>query len=303
MLQHEFEGANELANSLIAGGADPQSEVYVMYCGPRVDDPRGAPQIYGLSHPCEPQAKPFARGRPRQYRLRDLANRKTATLAVGEGLERIPFLNADAQTIFQFGARLVVGVGEAVRNSMLRVPGSNDGPFWATKSINLWQAVVTALCHKRDTQGQALSVDLLKQHLMLDKVEALYLEGHEDSIRTGEWADGFTGVKAYLEAGLPAYRVEKLLAQRAGTLPDQDAAASQRMGFLDHARKSLWQDDMAREQHNYRAAALVPVLAHMAGMFDAPWARLRPGYSVYVETFSSESPNTAKQAQTIERAY
>ena len=57
---------------------------------------------------------------------------------------------------------------------------------------------------------------------------------------------------------------------------------------------------MARDQHNYRAAALVPVLAHMAGMFDAPSARLRPGY--YVEAFSSESPHTAKQAQAIEQA-
>lgn len=154
-----------------------------------------------------------------------------------------PFSAADADTIIQMGA-----------NMLPKVEG--EGKNWQEKALNLWRALVVALCYKRDTQGMDLSVATFLEYMALPKIEDLYVEGYKEAMdRGGEWSYGFIGIKSYLDTGCPAYKVDKLLAKHSLG----DAAAPGPAG-RQAAGKQFEQDSMAYEQHSYRTTQLMPVL-------------------------------------------
>lgn len=158
-----------------------------------------------------------------------------------------PVSSADADTIIQMGA-----------NMLPKVEG--EGKNWQEKALNLWRAVIQALCYMRDTDIQGieradLSISTIIDFLALPKVEELYLIGYREFEEKGEWSHGFNGVKAYLESGCPAYKTEKLLAKHGyGDQPPQAPGRPAPGG------KAFEQDSMAYEQHAYRTSQLMPVL-------------------------------------------
>lgn len=154
-----------------------------------------------------------------------------------------PVSSADADTIIQMGA-----------NMLPKVEG--EGKNWQEKALNLWRAVIQALCYLRDTEGMDLSVATIIDHLALPMIEQLYVKGYEESIARGEWSYGFAGIKSYLDSGCPAYKVDKLLAKHG--YGDQQAPAAP--GRAAQAGKAFDQDSMAFEQHAYRTTQLMPVL-------------------------------------------
>lgn len=154
-----------------------------------------------------------------------------------------PVSAADADTIIQMGA-----------NMLPKVEG--EGKNWQEKALNLWRAVIVALCYRRDTEGMDISVATIIEYLALPKVEELFLLGYEESLQRGEWSYGYAGVKAYLDSGCPAYKVDKLLAKNGyGDTP----APAGRPGAAASG-KAFEQDSMAYEQHSYRTTQLMPVL-------------------------------------------
>lgn len=154
-----------------------------------------------------------------------------------------PVSSADADTIIQMGA-----------NMLPKVEG--EGKNWQEKALNLWRAVIQALCYMRDTDGVDLSVATIIDHLALPKIEELYVKGYEESQVRGEWSYGFAGIKSYLESGCPAYKVDKLLAKHGyGDQPPPAAGGRPSAGG-----KAFEQDSMAFEQHAYRTTQLMPVL-------------------------------------------
>lgn len=155
-----------------------------------------------------------------------------------------PFTSADADTIIQMGA-----------NMLPKVEG--EGKNWQEKALNLWRAMVVALCYKRDTMGFDLSVSTLVDYMNLAKIEELYIEGYDEAKRDGEWSYGFISIKTYLDSGCPAYKVDKLLAKfnREGA-----PAPAQAFGAPRPKAASTDQDSMAYEQHAYRTSQLMPVL-------------------------------------------
>jgi hypothetical protein len=246
MMLSEFEYANELANFMISSGTDPHSQVYILFVGHSVyesERPHDLPPlIAGFSHPRDPHSLSVTvKGRPRHYRLGDLANRKNAQAVVEEQLHRIPFVHTDAETIAQLGARVVIGSSQGIRQAFFQHPSTPTAEERVLKSITLWRAMVDAFCHKRDLQDTELSLDWVKHNLALDKIERLYLQAHNESIRSGEWAEGLLGIKAYLETGLPVYRVKKLLA-------------------------GLQQDPISQAAHHNNTSVLMPALIHLEGL-------------------------------------
>ena len=154
-----------------------------------------------------------------------------------------PVSSADADTIIQMGA-----------NMLPKVEG--EGKNWQEKALNLWRAVIQALCYMRDTDGVDLSVATIIDHLALPMIEQLYVKGYEESQIRGEWSYGFAGIKSYLESGCPAYKVDKLLAKHGYG----DAPAPAAGGRPAAGGKAFEQDSMAYEQHAYRTTQLMPVL-------------------------------------------
>lgn len=162
-----------------------------------------------------------------------------------------PFPAADADTIIQMGANLLP-------------KAEGDSKNWQEKALNLWRSLVAALCYKRDTQGMELSVATFIDYMSLEKVEELYLEGHDEARhREGQWSYGYAGIKNYLESGCPAYQTQKLLAKHGRNDPmaplppargKDDKRATGKVG------KEFDQDSMASEQHAYRTNQLMPVL-------------------------------------------
>jgi len=155
-----------------------------------------------------------------------------------------PFTSADADTIIQMGA-----------NMLPKVEG--DGKNWQEKALNLWRAMVVALCYKRDTQGFDLSVSTLVDYMNLAKIEELYIEGYDEAQKEGEWSYGFISIKTYLDSGCPAYKVDKLLAKFGR---EAQPAAQAAFGAARPKANSNEQDSMAYEQHAYRTSQLMPVL-------------------------------------------
>ncbi len=158
-----------------------------------------------------------------------------------------PFPSADADTIIQMGSNLLP-------------KAEGDAKNWQEKALNLWRSEVAALCYKRDTGGFELSITSFIDYMSLDKVEELYIEGYEESLRRGgDWSYGFVGIKNYLESGCPAYQVSKLLKKHGyGDAPAVQTGATPRGGA--RAGKEFEQDTMAYEQHSYRTNQLMPVL-------------------------------------------
>lgn len=156
-----------------------------------------------------------------------------------------PFTSADADTIIQMGA-----------NMLPKVEG--EGKNWQEKALNLWRAMVVALCYKRDTQGFDLSVSTLVEYMNLSKIEELYIEGYDEAKEHNEWSYGFIGIKTYLDSGCPAYKVDKLLAKYNREPGAQPAAGA--FGAPRGKAGNTEQDSMAYEQHAYRTSQLMPVL-------------------------------------------
>jgi intracellular multiplication protein IcmO len=154
-----------------------------------------------------------------------------------------PFSSADADTIIQMGA-----------NMLPKVEG--EGKNWQEKALNLWRALVVALCYKRDTNGMDVSVATFLEYMALPMIEQLYIEGYDEAEkRGGEWSYGYIGIKSYLDTGCPAYKVDKLLAKHGrGDGPPQGPPGRPAAG------KQYEQDSMAYEQHSYRTNQLMPVL-------------------------------------------
>lgn len=158
-----------------------------------------------------------------------------------------PFSSADPDTIIQMGANLLPKV-------------EGDAKNWQEKALNLWRAMVTALCYLRDTRGRELSISDFIEYLALNKVEELYILGYEEAMANqGEWSYGFVGIKNYLESGgCPGYQTHKLL-KKHGFMDDGDDRG---MGFSGRkpAGKGNEQEPHAYEQHAYRTSQLMPAL-------------------------------------------
>lgn len=158
-----------------------------------------------------------------------------------------PFSSADADTIIQMGS-----------NMLPKVEG--EGKNWQEKALNFWRALVVALCYKRDTRGMELSVSTFIDYMGLPKVEELYIEGLEEAAATGDWSYGYVGIKAYLESGCPAYKIDKLQAKHAAGGANAAAPGAGMRPGGPAGGKAFEQDNMAYEQHAYRTSQLMPVL-------------------------------------------
>jgi intracellular multiplication protein IcmO len=154
-----------------------------------------------------------------------------------------PVSSADADTIIQMGA-----------NMLPKVEG--EGKNWQEKALNLWRAEIQALCYLRDTEGTDLSVSTIIEYMALPRIEELYMKGYEEFLARGEWSYGYAGIKAYLESGCPAYKIDKLLAKHG----HGDQVGQMPGGRPAPAGKAFDQDSMAYEQHAYRTTQLMPVL-------------------------------------------
>ena len=156
-----------------------------------------------------------------------------------------PFSSGDADTLIQMGANLLP-------------KAEGDGKSWQEKALAVWRAVITALCYKRDTRGFTLSVGTIIDYLALSKIEELFVEGFREAAETGSWSYGFVGIKNYLDSGLPAYSVEKLL-KKHNLNEGASQPASPGMRKPAPSRETE-QDPAALEQHGYRVGQLMPVL-------------------------------------------
>lgn len=161
-----------------------------------------------------------------------------------------PFSGTDADTIIQMGA-----------NMLPKVEG--EGKNWQEKALNLWRAMVVAVCYRRDKEGVDVDVGVLIDYLSLPNIEKLYLRGYEEVMENGgdpsstkDWSYGYVGIKAYLDSGCPSYNVEKLLAKH-GLGPT--GSPTGRFGKPQEG-KAFQQDNMASEQHAYRTSQLLPIL-------------------------------------------
>lgn len=156
-----------------------------------------------------------------------------------------PISSSDADTIIQMGA-----------NMLPKVEG--EGKNWQEKALNLWRALIQALCYVRDAGEMDLSVATIIEYMSLPKLEELYIRGYEESLaRGGEWSYGFSAIRAYLESGCPSYKVDKLLAKHGYGDHSMSAAAGRPQAA---GGKAFEQDSMAYEQHAYRTTQLMPVL-------------------------------------------
>lgn len=159
-----------------------------------------------------------------------------------------PFSGADADTIIQMGANLLP-------------KAEGDGKSWQEKALALWRAVVTALCYRRDTQGETLSIGKIIDYLSLNSIEELYLAGYDEAQRNGgEWSYGYAGIKNYLDSGCPSYQVEKLLKKSGRIIEPAQATAPGARPRPAAASNANDQDNMAYEQHAYRTGQLMPVM-------------------------------------------
>ena len=157
---------------------------------------------------------------------------------------------ADSETIIKF-----------VEHMLPKVKG--EGKVWQEKALDLWRPVVTALCYMRDNdipgrERLDVKISTIIDNLSLDKVGELYIIGREEAQTrpNGDWSDGFSGIKAYLDNFEIKYRykVEILLANR-----DQLNNISS-----DTATK---QDPLAYEQHAYLSSQLMPALNLLRHIF------------------------------------
>lgn len=160
-----------------------------------------------------------------------------------------PFSVADADTIIQMGANLLPKV-------------DGDAKNWQEKALNCWRGLVPALCWLRDHEGWEISVRHFVDYLALPKLEWLYCKGYDLAHRNGGvWHEGFEGLRAYLEVGLPGFKVDLALKKYHGKdgfgypLPEQSAPMPARPG-----QGGGDQSGQVYEQHGFRATQLNPAL-------------------------------------------
>lgn len=150
-----------------------------------------------------------------------------------------PFSTADADTIVQMGANLLPKV-------------DGDAKNWQEKALNCWRGLVPALCWLRDHEGMEISVRTFVDTLALVELEKLYAKGYTLAARNGGvWPEAFEGLKAYLEVGLPGFKLERAL-KKHGAMPKAPAAGGK--------PEPLDQDATTYDQHGYRATQLNPAL-------------------------------------------
>ncbi len=162
-----------------------------------------------------------------------------------------PFATADADTIVQMGANLLPKV-------------DGDAKNWQEKALNCWRGLVPALCWLRDHEGWEISVRHFVDYLALQKLEWLYCKGYDIACKNGGvWPEGFEGLKAYLEVGLPGFKVDIALRKFHGkdgfTYPMPDSPPAAGPGGRAQPAASD-QSGQVYEQHGYRATQLNPAL-------------------------------------------
>ena len=135
-----------------------------------------------------------------------------------------------------------------VEHMLPKVEG--EGKSWQEKALNLWRSVVTALCYMRDNdipgrERLEITIETIIDYLSLEKIQELYMIGYEEAQAStnGEWSEGFSGVKTYLESRCPGYKVERLLVKHGKT-------------ENTNSEISIEQDLVAYEQHVYRSSQL-----------------------------------------------
>lgn len=154
-----------------------------------------------------------------------------------------PFSTADADTIVQMGANLLPKV-------------DGDAKNWQEKALNCWRGLVPALCWLRDNEAMEISVTSFVDYLALPKLEELYARGHVlAQLNGGVWNEGFVGLKAYLEVGLPGFKIDRCL-RKHNILPAQARPAMGAGG----KQEPTDQDSNTYDQHGYRATQLNPAL-------------------------------------------
>lgn len=150
-----------------------------------------------------------------------------------------PFSTADSDTIIQMGANLLPKV-------------DGDAKNWQEKALNCWRGLVPALCWKRDHQGAEISVRTFVDSLALVELEKLYAEGYTLAQQNrGVWPEAFEGLKAYLEVGLPGFKLDRAL-KKHGAVPKNQVAGGK--------PEPMDQDATTYDQHGYRATQLNPAL-------------------------------------------
>lgn len=152
-----------------------------------------------------------------------------------------PFSTADADTIIQMGANLLPKV-------------DGDAKNWQEKALNCWRGLVPALCWLRDNEAMEISVTSFVDYLALPKLEELYAKGYVLAQQSGGvWNEGFVGIKAYLEVGLPGFKFDRCLKKFNVVTAGQRPPMGGKPEPLD-------QDANTYDQHGYRATQLNPAL-------------------------------------------
>lgn len=162
-----------------------------------------------------------------------------------------PFSTADADTIIQMGANLLPKV-------------DGDAKNWQEKALNCWRGLVPALCWLRDHEGWEISVRHFVDYLALPKLEWLYCKGYDVAHKNGGlWHEGFEGLRAYLEVGLPGFKVDIALKKYHGkdgfSYPMSETPPATGPGGRPQPAAGD-QSGQVYEQHGYRATQLNPAL-------------------------------------------
>lgn len=151
-----------------------------------------------------------------------------------------PVSTADADTIIQMGANLLP-------------KAEGDGKQWQEKALNCWRGYVPALCWLRDNEALNISITTCVDYLALPKLEELYAKGYTlAQANGGIWNEGFIGLKAYLDGGLPGFKGDRAL-RKYGAIPTVRQPAGSKPEPLE-------QEQGVYDQHGYRATQLNPAL-------------------------------------------
>ncbi len=151
-----------------------------------------------------------------------------------------PFSTADSDTIIQMGTNLLPKV-------------DGDAKNWQEKALSCWRGEVPALCWLRDTEGLEISVTTFQEFLALPKLEELYCKGYTLAQNNGGvWPESFMALRAYLEVGLPGFKIDRCL-RKHGLLP--------RMSVPGGKPDPIEQEGTIYEQHGFRATQLSPALS------------------------------------------
>lgn len=152
-----------------------------------------------------------------------------------------PVSTADADTIVQMGANLLPKV-------------DGDAKNWQEKALNLWRGEVPALVYLRDHEGAEISIKTFVDYLALPKLEELYAKGYKMAqANGGVWHPDFEGLRAYLEVGLPGFKVERCL-KKHKLMPSGPS------GGPMSKPEPTEQDSNTYDQHGYRTTQLNPAL-------------------------------------------